>query len=332
MFHRPKSQCCKLEVDPEAPGEAQGLVAAQVPVAEEEIASSSLSPLIQGTTKVVPAAGTPSVPQSSPTVPTAIAATPSIKSSEGSSSQKQGASTSQAPPDSESLLTAVLNNKVGDLLQFLSVKYVTQEPITKAEMLKNVIKEEKDHFPVIFQKVCECLEAVFGTEVKELDPASHSYVLVKTLELTYDGLLSDDQGMPKTDLLIFILGLIFVEGNRASEERLWQVLNMMGVCPGRKDFIYGEPRKLITEDLVQEKYLVYQQVPNSDPPCYEFLWGPRGHVETSKMKVLQCFAKISGTDPTSFPALYDKALRDEEGQAWVSAATSESSSSSSCAE
>nr|XP_017511951.2 putative MAGE domain-containing protein MAGEA13P [Manis javanica] len=336
MLHTPKSQCSKLEVDPEAPGEAQGPVAAQVPVAEEEeTASSSLSPLIQGTAEVVPATGTPSVPQSSPPMLTAVAASPSIKSSEGSSSQQEGASTSQAPPDPEFLLSDRLDNKVADLLQFLSDKYVRKEPFTEAEMLENVIREEKDHFPVIFKKVCDCVETVFGIEVKEMDPASHSYMLVKSADLTYDGMLRDDQGAPKTGLLILILGVILVEGNRASEERLWQVLNMIGMCPGKKDFIYGEPRKLITEDLVQEKYLVYQQVPDSDPPRYEFLWGPRAHAETSKLKVLQYLSKVSGTDLTSFQSLYDEALRDEEARASVSAATSESSSnlsSSSCTE
>ncbi|KAK2499690.1 hypothetical protein MC885_001761, partial [Smutsia gigantea] len=179
------------------------------------------------------------------------------------------------------------------------------------------------------------MEAVFAIEVKEVDHASHSYVLVKTLELTYDRLLSDDQGMPKTGLLILILGLIFVEGNQASEERLWQVLNVIGVCPGKKYLIYGEPRKLITKDWVQEKYLVYQQVPDSDPPCHKFLWGPRAHAETSKMKVLQFFAKISGNDATSFLSWYEEAFKDERERARASAAASESSSvpssSSSCA-
>ena len=38
---------------------------------------------------------------------------------------------------------------------------------------------------------------------------------------------------------------------------------------------FQEPRKHIIQDLVQEKYLVYWQVPNSDPPCYDFLWGQK---------------------------------------------------------
>lgn len=314
MLHSPKSQSGKLEAGLQVQKEAQGLVGAQVPVAEEEAASSSLAPFIQGTPEVVPAAGTPSVPQSAER---ALEAIPSSKSNEGFSTQEEDPSIFRSP---EFLLGSVLNKKVVELVQFLSVKYVTKEPITEAEMLRNVIKEQKNHFPLIFSKVCECMEVVFGIEVKEVDPTNHTYVLIKTLDLTYDGMLSDDQGMPKTGLLILVLGVIFMEGNRAPEEKVWEVLNSIGVYAGQKDFIYGEPVKLITKDLVKEKYLEYQQVPNSDPPRYEFLWGPRAHAETSKMKVLEFFAKVSGTDATSFTSWYEEALRDEKERAQDKAA------------
>uniref|UniRef100_A0A8C0E6L5 MAGE domain-containing protein n=1 Tax=Balaenoptera musculus TaxID=9771 RepID=A0A8C0E6L5_BALMU len=317
-----KSEHCKLEGDLQTPREAQGLEGVQAPMAEKEESSSfpsspssSLTPLILGTPEEVPATGALSPLQSSQRAcfsPTATTATPSSQSDENSRSQEEeGPITSQAPPDPESLLSDELNKKVAELVQFLCVKYVTKEPTTKAEMLTNVIKEHKDHFPVIFSKVCGCMEVVSGIEVKGVDPTSHSYVLVKTLDLTYDGMLNDDQGMPKTGLLILILGMIFMEDNRAPEEKIWEVLNMMGVYAGQEDFIYGEPRKLITKDLVKEQYLEYRQVSDSDPPHYEFLWGPRAYAETSKMKVLEFFAEISGSDPTSFPSWYEEALRDE---------------------
>ena len=39
--------------------------------------------------------------------------------------------------------------------------------------------------------------------------------------------------------------------------------------------------------------------------------GPKSLFETSKMKVLEVLAKIHDTVPTSFPDLYDEALRDQ---------------------
>jgi hypothetical protein len=157
------------------------------------------------------------------------------------------------------------------------------------------------------------MQLVFGIDLKEVDPSNQSYVLVTSLGLTYDGMLSDVQGMPKTGLLIIVLGVIFMEGNHASEEVVWEMLSMMGVCAERDHYIYGNSRRLVTEDFVQEQYLEYQQVPYSNPARYEFLWGPRAYAETSKMKVLEHWAKVSGGNPRSFPSLYEEALRGREG-------------------
>ncbi|KAB1252905.1 Melanoma-associated antigen B16 [Camelus dromedarius] len=118
-----------------------------------------------------------------------------------------------------------------------------------------------------------------------------SYALVNKLDLTYDGRMNEEQGMPKTGLLIIILGVIFMKGNRATEEELWEVLNPMD-------------------------YLEYhQQVPDSDPPRREFLWGPRARAEVSKMKLLEFLAKIHGIDSRNFPSQYEEALREKEEQA-----------------
>ena len=84
---------------------------------------------------------------------------------------------------------------------------------------------------------------------------------------------------------------------------------------GLEDSIFGESRKLITKYLVQKGYPNYRQVPNSDPPGYEFLWGPGAYAETNKMKVLEVLAKIQDTVPNSLPDLYDEALRDQVDRA-----------------
>ncbi|XP_027795994.2 melanoma-associated antigen 10-like [Marmota flaviventris] len=266
----------------------------------------------------------PSTPQSSPkTSPNTSPNTQSSYSSSTSwnkldeefSSQEESSSTFQSSTDTESSPRDPLEEKVTDLVHILILKYRLKEPITKVEMLRVVTKEYKNQFPVIFKKAIKYLEVIFGIDVKETDTASHLYALVNSLDLTYDEILTNDQSMPKNGFLIIILGVIFIEGNCASEENIWEFLNMMGVYDGKEHFIYGEPRKFITRDLVQENYLEYRQVPNSDPPCYEFLWGPRAKAETIKMKVLEFLAKVKGSDPVSFSSWYEEALREEEERA-----------------
>ncbi|XP_072674007.1 melanoma-associated antigen B16-like [Canis lupus baileyi] len=238
------------------------------------------------------------------------------KPDKGSSSQeKEDSSASLSKSGTENLPVDPLDEKVTSLVQFLLHKYQTKEPITKAEVLDVVVKECKDHFLEILRRASKHMEVVFGVDVKEVDPTRHTYALVNKLGLTYDARLSGEEGMPKTSLLIIVLGVIFMKGNRATEEEIWKVLNMMDLYSGRNHFIFGEPRKFITKDLVQERYLEYQQVANSDPPCYEFLWGPRAHAEASKMKLLEFFTEIHESDPRCFPSQYEEALRDEAERA-----------------
>ncbi|CAK7313244.1 Melanoma-associated antigen B16 [Vulpes lagopus] len=238
------------------------------------------------------------------------------KPDKGSSSQeKEDSSAPLSKSGTENLPVDPLDEKVTSLVQFLLHKYQTKEPITKAEMLDVVIKECKDHFLEILRRASKHMEVVFGVDVKEVDPTRHTYALVNKLGLTYDARLSGEEGMPKTSLLIIVLGVIFMKGNRATEEEIWKVLNMMDLYSGRNHFVFGEPRKFITKDLVQERYLEYRQVANSDPPCYEFLWGPRAHAEASKMKLLEFFTEIHESDPRCFPSQYEEALRDEAERA-----------------
>ncbi|KAM4799321.1 melanoma-associated antigen B10-like [Urocitellus parryii] len=209
----------------------------------------------------------------------------------------------------------VVDQKVTVLVHYLLYKYRMKEPITKADMLRNVIQMCKNRYSEILKQASEHLELVFGLDMKEVDPNKNIYVLINKLELDHNAKVNDNRGIPKTGLLMTILGVIFTKGNCASEEQVWAVLNMMGVYDGKRHFIFGDPRKLITRDLVKEKYLEYRQVANSDPPRYEFLWGPRSHAETSKMKVLEYLAKIHNTIPNAFRGWYEEALKDEEERA-----------------
>ncbi|KAG5193416.1 hypothetical protein JEQ12_019777 [Ovis aries] len=204
-----------------------------------------------------------------------------------------------------------LMRKASMVMDFLLERYTKKEPITKNAMLNVIGRKYKEHFPEILSRASERVELVFGLELKEVDCSRNIYALVNKFTLGVEEGSSDEEELPKSGLLMALLGIIFMKGNRATEEEVWDFLNVLGIYAGRKHSIFGEPRKLITKDLVQKGYLNYRQVPNSDPPLYEFLWGPRSYAETNKMKVLEVLAKIQDTVPSSFPDLYDEALRDQ---------------------
>ncbi|XP_059106873.1 melanoma-associated antigen B4-like [Peromyscus eremicus] len=208
-----------------------------------------------------------------------------------------------------------LTKKANALMEFVLEKFKVKEPFTQADMLRVINRKYKVHFTEIFRRVSVRLEVVFGLELKEVDPGSQSYMLVGKLGLSTEGSLSSSSGLPKTGLLMTLLGVIFMKGSCASEEYVWEFLKTVGIYPGKSHVIFGEPREFITKDLVAENYLEYSQVPGSDPPSYEFRWGPRAYVETTKMKVLEVVAKINNTSPSFFISMYEEAMLDEANRA-----------------
>ncbi|XP_016058411.1 PREDICTED: melanoma-associated antigen B17 [Miniopterus natalensis] len=316
-----KSKLRAREKRHQAQSKDQGHRDAQATAGGEEESPAPPSLMSKGTPPSSSAAGTSQ--KSQRVLASTSAATISCMSSGESakSQRKERSSSSRAPPSSESYREDPLANKVSMLVQVLLHKYKMKEPITKEEILKVINKRYKMHFPEILQRASERMELAFGLDLKEVDPTRHCYILVSKLDLPIEESLSDGgMGLPKNGLLMPLLGVIFLNGNRVTEEEMWEFLNMMGVYAERRHFIFGDPRKLITVDLVQQKFLEYRQVPDSDPGCYEFLWGPKAYSETSKMKVLEFWAKVNNTAPSAFPTQYEEALRDEEERARARAA------------
>ncbi|XP_037678103.1 melanoma-associated antigen B10-like [Choloepus didactylus] len=304
--------------------ETQGMLGPQATAAVAEEPQVSPSPRSKDILQGSPAAEAPSTPQGpqkapSTITPAAVALCPN-SDEDISDQEEESQNPSQVQPTIQHFQRGPIDKKVGMLVHYLLYKYQMKEPVTKGDMLKNIIQTYKNHYLHILRRASEHLELVFGLDMKEVDTSKHTYVLVNKLEASYEGRVSEDRGLPKTGLLMMVLGVIFKKGNCATEEQVWEVLNLLGVYAGRKHFIFGDPKKLITKDLVRQRYLEYRQVPNSDPPSYEFLWGPRAHAETSKMKVLEFLAKVHDTIPSAFQSRYEEALRDEEERARARAA------------
>ncbi|XP_032967541.1 melanoma-associated antigen 10-like [Rhinolophus ferrumequinum] len=327
MPHRQMNELRKLGEDHQEPRQYQDLLEAEVFWAMEEdvlsvssSSSSSPSVVFPDSPEEVAAAVVPSLPQNPPGACPSPEATEALPLSEiqgaGSSSQvEEQQSTMEDLDESESSLRRAVNLKMSELVKFLLQKYRAKELTTKAEMLSSVIKEYEDDFTEILRQASLCMQRVFGIDVKEVDPSDHSYVLVNSLGLTYDGMGSDGRRMPKNGLLVMLLFVILMEGDSVPEEKVWEALNDIQVHDGVEHSIYGEPRELITKVWVQEQYVEYRQVANSDPARYEFLWGPRAYAETTKLKVLQFLFRVSSMDTRPIPFQSEEDESDEEERA-----------------
>uniref|UniRef100_G3SQM4 NSE3 homolog, SMC5-SMC6 complex component n=1 Tax=Loxodonta africana TaxID=9785 RepID=G3SQM4_LOXAF len=209
-----------------------------------------------------------------------------------------------------------LEVKVAELVQFLLIKDQKKMPVKRTELLRHVVGDYKDVFPDLLRLAAQRLEYVFGYRLVELEPKSSTYVLVNTLEpVEEDAEVRGDQGTPGAGLLMIVLGLIFMRGHTIKETEVWDFLRRLGVHPTKRHSVFGDPKKLITEDFVRQRYLEYRRLPHTDPVDYELQWGPRTNLETTKMKVLKFVAKIHNQDPKDWPVQYCEALADEAARA-----------------
>ncbi|XP_060108911.1 non-structural maintenance of chromosomes element 3 homolog [Heteronotia binoei] len=219
----------------------------------------------------------------------------------------QAPSSSQSQNNVQRHPQSQMDAKVNELVRFLLVKDQKKIPIKRADILKHVIKDYKDVCPELLKRANQTLQQVFGMELVEIDPKSHSYILVSNLPPLEIESSKEDENTPKMGLLLLLLSLIFMKGNVVKESAVWEVLRRLRVNLGEKHKIFGDVKKLVTEEFVRQKYLEYNRLPHTEPPEYEFRWGPRAAAETSKKQVLQFVAKIQNKDPTFWMSQYNEA-------------------------
>ncbi|XP_055421897.1 melanoma-associated antigen B2-like [Bubalus kerabau] len=321
-----KSKVRAREKRHQARSETQGLHDQATTSRGEETTSSS-PPDSESAPSSSSAAGTPKGPQGAQgTTSAAAGAIPKRSGGGGAAGSRSARSrsgvgakgqvqerenSSQASAAAASSHRDLLTKKAQVLVQHMLCKYKKRELIKKSEMLKAISGSYMKQFPEILSRASEHMEVVFGLVLKEVRPNSHCYTLVSNLDFSDSESMRGDLGLPKNGLLMPLLSFIYLNGPRISEEHIWKFLNILGIYDGRRHFIFGDTRKLITEDLVREEYLEYRQVPGSNPPRCEFLWGPKALTETIKNKVMEFLAKVNDTVTDAFLAQYEESFRQE---------------------
>ncbi|KAK2510809.1 hypothetical protein Q9966_016809 [Columba livia] len=200
-----------------------------------------------------------------------------------------------------------INQKVSELVQFLLVKDQKKIPIKRIDILKKVIGDYRDVYSEIVNRAGRTLQQVFGLQLVEIDTKHHVYILTSDLPRVEGENLHRDNQTAKLGLLIVILSFIFMKGNSAKDGAVWEFLRRLRVQPGERHEVFGDVKKLVTEEFVRQKYLEITPIPLTDPPEYKYQWGLRAAKETSKKDVLRFVAQIQKKDPTFWTSQYNEA-------------------------
>ncbi|XP_029421375.1 melanoma-associated antigen 10-like [Nannospalax galili] len=84
---------------------------------------------------------------------------------------------------------------------------------TSNEVLNEVTRDYEEYSLVIFSEVSECLKLIFGIDVIEMDPSTHSYILVISQGPPMMEWCMVHQCGPNVGLIIMALCVIFMESN-----------------------------------------------------------------------------------------------------------------------
>ncbi|NXL86236.1 NSE3 protein, partial [Alectura lathami] len=194
-----------------------------------------------------------------------------------------------------------INRKVTEMVQFVLVKDQKKIPIKRVDILKKVIREYKDVYMEIFSRAGRILREVFGMQLVEIDTKHHVYILTSSLPRAEGENLKQDIQTAKLGLLIDPTLTFSLPG------ALWEFLRRLRVQPGEKHEVFGDVKKLVTEEFVRQKYLEITPIPLTEPPEFKFQWGLRAAKETSKKDMLSFVAKMQKKEPSFWLSQYNEA-------------------------
>ncbi|GAB1604777.1 non-structural maintenance of chromosomes element 3 homolog [Argonauta hians] len=239
---------------------------------------------------------------------------PSGSSKPKSSSVSQALEQSSTQDDSTA---EDLDRKAIELVQYLLIADQKKIPVGKVDINKHVLKDQKKHFTTILKKSQDMLQSVFGAKLIEFeDKFKKRYILItnrsdikKSIKL-----ISNEDESAKIGLLFNVLAIIYMNGGIISDSDLWKALRKLGVDPDIHHEVFGDVKKLLSDEFVRQFYLEYVRQSNNEPIQYEFHWGFRAEKELQKKDVLIYVSKIYKTEPSQWKLLWNSCMEEEANQ------------------
>ncbi|XP_076095313.1 non-structural maintenance of chromosomes element 3 homolog isoform X1 [Mytilus galloprovincialis] len=245
--------------------------------------------------------------------------------SQMSASQSMTQSMTQAEKAAQNMDPAEQEKRLNDLVQYLLIMDQKKIPIKKIDINKQVLKEFSKTFPYMIKKAGEKLLKVFGIELIQLeDKLKGTYMLVNRIDTDVDELEEAGHGHiltpmkwpeednSKTGLLLVVLSLVFMNGEVMQDTHLWHTLRKLGIDQDMPHEVFGDTKKLLTQEFVRQGYIEYIRQPNTDPAVYDFRWGQRARHEISKRTCLNFVCQLyDDRDPEQWTSQYAAVLEDE---------------------
>ncbi|XP_064477255.1 non-structural maintenance of chromosomes element 3 homolog [Ornithodoros turicata] len=199
-------------------------------------------------------------------------------------------------PSSARVTPDELTNLVNNAVYFILVADQHKRTITRADIVKNVLKDSSCSFAEVLKEARRKLVHVFGYELIDVKEKQGSYMLVSKMDVpdVSQFIKKSDEDYAKQGFVTLVLSLIMMMGGCVEEGKLWNLLASLGIMLNSPDAVFGNVKKWVTTDLVKQLYLDYSKVDGSEPTTYQFKWGPRARSEVPKKDLLDFVCEVHG--------------------------------------
>jgi len=235
--------------------------------------------------------------------------------------QSQAAPATQSGTQSAALTPSEVNKKAKEVVKYLLLVDVKKVPVKRADIAKNVMKENARSLNTVLEKATKELKDVFGFDLIEVDKKSKTYLLVSELDADARTLhYRNERDLEKMALVMPILGLIFMSGNSVDDGTLWHFLEKLGLTKEEYHPTFGPLEKFLKQEMAKEGYLHWTKIGGTDPAQFTVEWGGRAEKEVSKMDCLKFVCEVYShksevqVTPKDWQVQFKQAQADEAGE------------------
>ncbi|KAK0098050.1 hypothetical protein PV326_011585 [Microctonus aethiopoides] len=205
------------------------------------------------------------------------------------------------------------NHIVGMVIRYLFANNRLKTAIHGDQIKKNYLAGSSQNYSSIIIKVKQTLQEIFGYEL--IDIGGLKYILVNKINNPY--LESSNKDAAENTLLFLTLTYIFMSCDNeatpfAKEDDLWEYFTNLKIIKDEnfQHHYFGNVRRLITVQFVDQLYLTRRKIPGTEEIVYE--WGPRANAEITRRSILEFVSKVYNDRPIeSWPAQAG-AMRESE--------------------
>lgn len=254
----------------------------------------------------------------------------------GKGSQTPRSQASSKPSANQGGLTQDdIEKLVSDVVFYFLVADQKKQLIKRPELCKNcdLSKKSRADQESIIDKAKLHLATIFGIRVEELENKRGHYILVNQLaqdeNSENDHIYWSENEAGQMGLTFSLLGLIFMNGGKVSDEILFKFLKSLGVSEdivrkerGREKAVEVDPevtalfggdvKKFVNEVLVaKQHYLARARVEHHDvdKEIYEYSWGDRAELEVKRSNVLKMVCELyDNCSPKMFKEQLEKVI------------------------